>query len=101
MQPASFGVVLALTSVLVVPCAASAQVEQEGARSHRELSSSFEVTAADGATFTVGFEDDLLTSLVNDGHVPRITVRPIKGRAFLLRPRMHFVPELLKSVERF
>lgn len=47
----------------------------------------------------VVFKDDPMSATGNDPNVGRITVRPTAARITLLRPRVHFVPEMLKSVE--
>jgi hypothetical protein len=45
------------------------------------------------------FEDDILNAPGNDANVGMIKVRPMRTRELLTRPRVHFVPEMLKSVE--
>lgn len=45
------------------------------------------------------FGDDALLGGMIDANAARITVRPRAARSTLVRPRTHFVPELLKSVE--
>jgi len=45
------------------------------------------------------FKDDRLLGGSVDGRLPRIRVRARPVRRTLLRLRLHFVPELLKSVE--
>jgi hypothetical protein len=45
------------------------------------------------------FDDDPLQGGVLDGQVARIRVNPQPKRVMLLRPRVSYVPELLKSVE--
>lgn len=47
----------------------------------------------------VVFKDDPMSATGSDPNVARITVRPTAARITLLRPRVHFVPEMLKSVE--
>ncbi len=46
------------------------------------------------------FEDDPLTGLGQGATAAQIRVRPQGVRQMLLRPRVHFIPELLKSVEQ-
>ena len=45
------------------------------------------------------FKDDLLSAPDGGGNTPMIKVRPIRSREMLLRPRVQFVSEMLKSVE--
>lgn len=45
------------------------------------------------------FDDDPLNALNDRGHIPIIKTRTRYSRATLLRPRLHFVRELQKSVE--
>jgi hypothetical protein len=45
------------------------------------------------------FTDDILDAPGNDVHAGYIKARPPRARDILLRPRLHFVPEMLKSVE--
>jgi hypothetical protein len=49
--------------------------------------------------YEVKFAEDELDATLLDGSIPRIVVRPAHGFSMLARPRTHFVPELLKSVE--
>lgn len=49
--------------------------------------------------YRVDFEADELAATLEDGTIPRIVCRGVKGFALLTRPRTHFVNELLKSVE--
>lgn len=46
------------------------------------------------------FEDDLMKGDALGATAPRITVRKMGRRDQLIRPRLHFVPEMQKSVER-
>ena len=46
------------------------------------------------------FEDDPLSGLNHGSTAAQIRVRPQGVRQMLLRPRVHFIPELLKSVEQ-
>jgi hypothetical protein len=46
------------------------------------------------------FSDDLMQGDSMGANAPRITVRKMGRRDRLLRPRLHFVPEMLKSVEK-
>ncbi len=45
------------------------------------------------------FTDDPLNAGLFGGNEPRIVVRPGAGRGTLIRPRIAFVVEMLKSVE--
>lgn len=45
------------------------------------------------------FEDDPLHADSSAAHSARIRVRPHALRDTLIRPRLHFIPEMLKSVE--
>jgi hypothetical protein len=87
-------------TVLLGSSNALAQVEQQGSTTPRMRASNVEITSADGASYTARFEDDLLTSLVSSGDIPRLKVRGVVPSGYLIRPRTHFVSELLKSVEQ-
>ncbi|HEY3493557.1 MAG TPA: hypothetical protein VGK73_02680 [Polyangiaceae bacterium] len=89
-----------ILSAVFTAAPAFAQVEQHGSRAERETRYDVEVTETDGSSYTAIFKDDLLSSLVNSGEFPRIKVRPAGGASRLIRPRTHFVRELLKSVEQ-
>jgi hypothetical protein len=54
-------------------------------------------TRPDGYGFI--FEDDPLQAGGLSASFPRIVVRPRAGGGTLIRPRIHFVMELLKTVE--
>ena len=45
------------------------------------------------------FGDDSLLGGMIDANAARIVVRPRAARSTLIRPRTHFVPEMLRSVE--
>ena len=76
--------VAAATAVVVFTSVASAQV-----RNQRHVND---------ATFYDFEDDDLLAAGLGPmGAV--LTIRPNAGRQQLLRPRAHFVPEMLKSIE--
>jgi hypothetical protein len=45
------------------------------------------------------FDDDILKAPGNDPNTGMIKVRPMRSREMLLRPRVQFVSEMLKSVE--
>jgi hypothetical protein len=49
--------------------------------------------------YAYDFPDDKLLGVDGQGTVPMIKVRPPGKREMLHRPRLHFVAELLKSVE--
>ena len=57
------------------------------------------VSDVDGASYGVRFDDELLSAIAEDGSIPRIVVRPVRGFGQLNRPRVSFVRELTKSVE--
>ena len=46
------------------------------------------------------FHDDLMQGVTMGANAPRITVVKMGRRDRLIRPRLHFVPEMLKSVEK-
>jgi hypothetical protein len=75
---------LSLFSALLWSGAASADVEREARTSSGDY---FE------------FKDDPLHKLANGPQGSDIRVRPPAQRVYLIRPRAHFVPEMLKSVE--
>src|SRR5262245_26601215 len=89
-----------ILSAVFATAPAFAQIEQRGSRAERETISEVAVTDGDGASYTATFKDELLTSLVSSGDIPQIRVRGVKTSGYLIRPRTHFVRELLKSVER-
>ena len=92
-------VVTFILSAVFTAAPAFAQVEQHGSKTARETRYDVEVTETDGSSYTDIFKDDLLSSLVNSGEIPRIKVLGVRMTGNLIRPRTHFVPELLKSVE--
>ena len=53
----------------------------------------------DGSGYEYKFEDDGLLGKDLGGNTPVITMRPKGARVPLLRPRVQFVQEMLKSVE--
>jgi hypothetical protein len=56
--------------------------------------------AAAADTYGYVFEDDSLLGDAAAATGARLSVRRSKGRTLLLRPRVHFVPELCHSVEQ-
>ncbi len=54
---------------------------------------------ADDKGYTYEFGDDKLLGADGQGTIPIIKVRPKAARSLLHRPRLHFVQEMLKSVE--
>jgi hypothetical protein len=76
-----------------------AQTEQTGTQKARERSSNVRITNAAGQDYEAIFDDDVLSALVNDGSIPKIRVDGVRRGPHLIRPRTHFVRELLKSVE--
>lgn len=49
--------------------------------------------------YAYDFKDDIMNGSGIGANAARIKVRPRHVRRTLIRPRLHFVPELLKSVE--
>lgn len=72
----------------LIPGAASA--EDSGAATQVE-------TTQKGYSYT--FDDDPLGAIPQDARGARIRVRPLGKRTLLIRPRAHFVDEMLKSAE--
>lgn len=93
---------LALSSIAA---SASAQIQQRpgttGPDHARPTKSSVEpvVRDVDGASYGVQFDDELLSAFAEDGTIPRIVIRAVRGFGQLNRPRVSFVRELAKSVE--
>jgi hypothetical protein len=73
---------------------------QKGSEVRRERSSSVRVTDIDQGHWQAVFEDDLLSGDGFGADAPIIRVRPVSTFGYLIRPRTHFVPEMLKSVEK-
>jgi hypothetical protein len=73
---------------------------QKGTETQRERSSGVRVTETSDDTWTAVFDDDPLSGEGFGANAPILRVRPVSAYGFLIRPRTHFVPELLKSVER-
>jgi hypothetical protein len=73
---------------------------QKGSEVRRERSSGVRVTDIDQDHWQAVFEDDLLSGDGFGADAPIIRVRPVSTFGYLIRPRTHFVPEMLKSVER-
>jgi len=94
---------LATLSLLVLAEAtANAQITQEKGTRAEERSDSapdFEATNDTNGNWSIEFEKEAIDATLNDGTIPRILVLPVHGFGLLTRPRTHFVPELLKSVE--
>lgn len=72
-----------LVALVAEPCA-FAQVERE---------------SRTGADYTYEFEDDPLNSDLSGAFGYTIVARPGPIRVLLIRPRLHYVNEMLKSVE--
>ncbi|HEX5098915.1 MAG TPA: hypothetical protein VFV94_05420 [Polyangiaceae bacterium] len=92
----------ALSLLVLTETVASAQITQEKGTKTRERSESapdFRVTNEQNGNYAVEFEKEAIDATLDDGTIPRIRVHPVKGFGQLARPRLHFVPELLKSVE--
>jgi hypothetical protein len=73
---------------------------QKGSETKRERSSGVRVTDIDRDHWEAVFEDDLLSGDGFGADAPIIRVRPVSTFGYLIRPRTHFVPEMLKSVEK-
>lgn len=73
---------------------------QKGSEVRRERSSGVRVTDVDREHWEAVFEDDLLSGDGFGADAPTIRVRPVSTFGYLIRPRTHFVPEMLKSVEK-
>jgi hypothetical protein len=58
-----------------------------------------QVTEESSSNYGYEFPDDPLAALGADGTGPIIKVRRIGVRMTLIRPRAHFIPEMVKSVE--
>jgi len=100
------GVALAL-AFSVTAVSGNAQIKQRpagsapttGASAPQKTAAEPVISNADGASYGVQFEDELLSAIADDGTIPRIVVRPVRGFGQLNRPRVSFVRELSKSVE--
>jgi hypothetical protein len=93
---------LALSLLVFSSRSASAQITQQRGPAARTAPTSVTapvVSEAAGPSYSVTFDADALDATVENGTIPRIVCRPVKGFGELTRPRTHFVPELLKSVE--
>lgn len=58
-----------------------------------------EIDKSEDGSYAYSFHDDPLNAAGNFANSARIKVRPQGVRRTLLRPRLHFIPEMLKSVE--
>jgi len=94
---------LALTALAA---SVSAQIQQRPAPAAPEATGTSQKSQAEavvsdvyGASYGVRFGDELLSAIAEDGTIPRIVVRPVRGFGQLNRPRVSFVRELAKSVE--
>ena len=76
---------------LLSPSLAAAQ-EEEGA---------FSTSSTTESSYAVEFPDDDLLGSELDSNLAILRVRPASTRMILIRPRLHFVHELTKSVENF
>lgn len=90
MTRRSARIAIALASVLTV-LTAGAQAQE---REQREP-----LVFGTGATYEVSFDDDPLGALGPGTIIPKITVMGKFKHAQLMRPRTHFVVEMLKSPE--
>jgi hypothetical protein len=88
-----------------IAASASAQIQQRPgttvSQSAQPTKSSGDpvVKDVDGASYGVQFDDELLSAIAEDGTIPRIVIRAVRGFGQLNRPRVSFVRELAKSVE--
>jgi hypothetical protein len=89
-------------SLLALAGPAAAQITQRTQASPAAVAApkeNFVVTNEERGNYAVEFEKEAIDATLVDGSIPRIVVRATRGLGQLLRPRTHFVPELLKSVE--
>jgi hypothetical protein len=91
--------VLVVVTVLSASGLAAAQITQQSRARELERSTEPFVASGEGDKQSITFSDDPLAAALDDGHIPRIQVRALKSYGQLIRPRTHFVPEMLKSVE--
>lgn len=56
-------------------------------------------TEETGDGYRYVFEDDPLDADASAAEGVRLRVRPLGQRTLLIRPRVHFIPELFKSAE--
>jgi hypothetical protein len=92
----------ALSLLALGEASAQAQIHQEkGAQTHATSASApdFAVTDEENGNYAVEFENEAIDASLDDGTIPRIVVHGVRSFGQLARPRLHFVPELLKSVE--
>jgi hypothetical protein len=73
---------------------------QRGSEVARERSSGVRVNDIDRDHWEAVFEDDPLSGDGFGADLPIIKVRPVRTMGYLIRPRTHFVSEMLKSVEK-
>lgn len=73
--------------VIAAPSGAHAQ-QKDGAKTEE---------TSDGYRYV--FEDDPLDADASAAEGVRLRVRPLGKRTLLIRPRVHFIPELFKSAE--
>jgi hypothetical protein len=93
MSRRSTRIAIALASVLTI-LSAGAQAQEQQARQPADP-----LVFGTGATYEVKFDDDPLAALGNGVLIPRLTVKGSFPHAQLMRPRTHFVVEMLKSSE--
>jgi hypothetical protein len=77
----------------------AAQITQQATPREAPLERNSFVADSEKPDYKVTFSDDPLVAALNDGNLPRIQVRAIRGYGQLSRPRVQFVSEMLKSVE--
>ena len=90
-------VILAASAVLLVASSAAAQ---GSAPSGKATTKTATVTAVDGHD-VYDFPDDPLMGGGIGANVAQVSVLRHAARASLVRPRLSFVPEMLKSTEAF
>ena len=92
--------IIALASgLLVATVAVSSFADEAAPPSATAGANPYQTSEATGASYSVTFLDDILNAPGSTLGVPQITVRPHLGRETLIRPRLQFVAELMKSVE--
>ena len=97
-----FAPLVALSLLALSEGPVHAQITQEKGTKAPERSASapdFAIKNEENGNYAVEFEKESIDASLNDGTIPRIVVHATRGYGMLARPRLHFVPELLKSVE--
>lgn len=97
--------IITATLVLVLaPATAAAQPSKAAAAKPAKASSSASASKTSASTgeegYTYEFTDDPLGGSSSAALAARIQVRSQVARRTLIRPRLHFIPELYKSIEQ-